>query len=266
VSSLDEIITQQAGSAMFGPAGPEILRTGPGAKRTLGLGWLLYGFVRTARPELILEVGSGGSSLCLLQGIQDNGTGHLHTIDSEDWGPLDDYTPINGVRYGEDGKPLKRCHATFLRQLESLQFEDICTFYHEKSQEVGSRWNQSIDMLVVDGDHTEETVKTDWNNFSKWLVPGGFAFFHDVLSFPHIGEFLEKKCQNNFSMIIEPDFFGMAIVQRRFTVSNEKLKIVGKLAQSDNPDRLTTPLHLTNARKVPGMLKRWIGQLFDERY
>lgn len=264
--NLDEKITSKAGSAMFGPAGPEDLRTGPNAKRTLGLGWLLYGFVRTACPELILEVGSGGSSMCLLQGIRDNKCGHLHTVDDENWGPPDDYTPIADARYGEDGKPLTRCHATFLRQLEHLKFNDICTFYHEKSQELGPRWNQPIDMLVVDGDHAREAVEADWNNFAKWLVPGGFAFFHDPLALPYdIGMFLEEKNQGEWTMMIEPDFLSMAIIQRKFTVSSKKLIMTGRLAQVDNLDNRTTPIHLTNARKIPGMLQKWTGRWFESQ-
>jgi predicted O-methyltransferase YrrM len=39
---------------------------------------------------------------------------------------------------------------------------------------------QQIDMLFIDGDHTYEGVKMDWEMYSQLVRPGGLVVFHDV--------------------------------------------------------------------------------------
>lgn len=40
-----------------------------------------------------------------------------------------------------------------------------------------------IDFLFIDGDHTEAAVRSDFQNFSDYVVPGGIIAFHDI-AFP----------------------------------------------------------------------------------
>jgi hypothetical protein len=218
---MDELITKYVGSALFGPFGAEVYRTGEGPKkRNIGLGWLLYAFVRTAQPEIVLEVGSGGSSIPVLFALRDNlnvppfdKKGRLHTIDSFPWGDEVEF----------EGKIYRQPHLAFLKVLDKLELNDFCTFYHAKSQDIGKTWDKPIDILVVDGDHTYDAVKADWDNFSKWIKPGGYAFFHDTVACKDaIGCVLEKECTGSeFSFAIEPNGLSLSIIQRKFTVSPE---------------------------------------------
>lgn len=45
--------------------------------------WFLYNNVRKRQPRIILEFGSGISTICLAQALLDNGFGTLHSVDGD---------------------------------------------------------------------------------------------------------------------------------------------------------------------------------------
>lgn len=258
-------------SAMFGPKGPEMLRTGPHAGlpegKDLGIGWLLYAFVRAQQPEVVVEVGTGGSSHCLLQGIKDNGKGHLWTMDPfltgdacTNHGTSDDWL------YHPDETPYTLEHAHFIKTAERLGYQELYTLYHESSQDVGPRWDKPIDILMVDGDHNGKAVKADWDNFSKWIKPGGYALFHDFVACSHdIGIMLQEVVENSdeWSLMVEPNNLSLAILQRKFTFDSDMLWFCGRLTQPDNPQGARTPIQLTDAYGMPGLLRPWKGYYLE---
>jgi len=260
---MEKHITSISGSGMFGPPGAEILRTPGPKKRTLGVGWLLYGFARACIPECVLEVGAGGSSLCILNALRHNNSGHLYMVDPYETGLSDDVHRPNDFISDEKGKPINHHHATLLRMLRDNSFEDISTFYHMKSSEL--KWNLPIDMLVVDGDHTIEGIKNDWVNFSKFIRPGGYALFHDPIGCLHAaGHMLQENIGDEFSMLIEPNNLGMAVIQRKFTVSSRMFWFAALLNKSYNEQSFTTPITIQNPRGIPGFLEEWKGRWIEE--
>jgi predicted O-methyltransferase YrrM len=48
---------------------------------------------------------------------------------------------------------------------------------------VGS-WKQKIDFLFLDGDHSEAGVQRDWEEWHRFVAPGGVVAFHDAAVFP----------------------------------------------------------------------------------
>jgi hypothetical protein len=56
---------------------------------------------------------------------------------------------------------------------------DKINFIHAPSNEAVKNWTLPIDVLFIDGDHTYEGVKDDWDNFSPFIKPGGVVYFHD---------------------------------------------------------------------------------------
>lgn len=46
-----------------------------------------------------------------------------------------------------------------------------------------------VDMLHIDGDHTYEGVKSDFENFKSLVKPGGIIVFHDVVGIPDVAKF-----------------------------------------------------------------------------
>jgi hypothetical protein len=44
-------------------------------------------------------------------------------------------------------------------------------------------WTRPIDLLFIDGDHTDQGVRRDWNEWNRFVVPGGIVIFHDARIF-----------------------------------------------------------------------------------
>jgi predicted O-methyltransferase YrrM len=51
------------------------------------------------------------------------------------------------------------------------------------SHEAVKSWNGKIDLMLIDGDHSEAGVEQDWNDWSFFIRPGGVAVFHDARIF-----------------------------------------------------------------------------------
>jgi hypothetical protein len=55
------------------------------------------------------------------------------------------------------------------------------TVWHiERSEDVGRRWSQPVDLVFIDGDHEEASCRLDWKLWSPWLERGGIVVFHDA--------------------------------------------------------------------------------------
>lgn len=112
----------------------------------------LYELVLEVNAQQVLEIGSGmfTFSRAILKGLEETG-GHLHTCD-----------PLIQVSY-------EHPHMTF---------------YQKKSDDLAKTWSVSIDLLMIDGDHSKDQVFKDYFNFSKFVRTPGFVVFHDI-NIPH---------------------------------------------------------------------------------
>jgi predicted O-methyltransferase YrrM len=54
------------------------------------------------------------------------------------------------------------------------------TFSHEAVR----GWDRPIDFLLIDGDHREEAVEQDWNDWTPHVVRDGIIVLHDARLFP----------------------------------------------------------------------------------
>jgi predicted O-methyltransferase YrrM len=53
------------------------------------------------------------------------------------------------------------------------------------SQNVAQDWSESIDFLLIDGDHNEKAVERDWTDWSPFVKASGVVAFHDARQFPN---------------------------------------------------------------------------------
>jgi hypothetical protein len=48
------------------------------------------------------------------------------------------------------------------------------------SHEVAGRWAGEVDLVFIDGDHSEAGCEQDWLDWSPFVAPGGRVVFHDA--------------------------------------------------------------------------------------
>jgi predicted O-methyltransferase YrrM len=50
----------------------------------------------------------------------------------------------------------------------------------ERSEDTAARWREPVDLLFIDGDHSEAGCRLDWELWSPFVAPGGVVLFHDA--------------------------------------------------------------------------------------
>lgn len=132
--------------------------------------FVLYAIVRATRPRTIVEIGSArGKSTCTMAlACRQNGRGKVYAIDPHLENP---WTEV-GVKGGS---------FEFLQQrLRTYHLEPCCEIIKATSQEVAPTWTKPIDILFIDGDHSYEGVRHDFEAFRPWLTPEALVAFHDT--------------------------------------------------------------------------------------
>ncbi len=51
------------------------------------------------------------------------------------------------------------------------------------SFEAAKNWTRPLDLIFVDADHSEPSVWRDWEDWHRFVVPGGVVVFHDARVF-----------------------------------------------------------------------------------
>lgn len=69
----------------------------------------------------------------------------------------------------------------FERNIQSAGVANDVQVFQDFSHELAVTWHTPLRLLWIDGDHTFEGAKKDFDNFSPWLVDGAIIAFHDTL-------------------------------------------------------------------------------------
>lgn len=116
-----------------------------------------------AGASQIVEIGvaEGGSAWDMREVMDPNGTMTL----------IDLYPRVVGMNLSS---------ITARRLVNSVQRGTV-EWIHERSDSVAPHWSEPIDFLVIDGDHSYEAAKRDWDDWHDFIAEGGKVAFHDVL-------------------------------------------------------------------------------------
>lgn len=49
-----------------------------------------------------------------------------------------------------------------------------------RSEETATGWMDLVDLVFIDGDHSEAACQLDWDAWHRFVVPGGHVLFHDA--------------------------------------------------------------------------------------
>jgi len=118
---------------------------------------------RGCRGIVELGVFEGVTSLVLRQAMDPSGT--LYCVD-----PF--FVGVFGFSYGfsiSKREIAKSCNGSV-------------RFLHQFSHEAAAGWKAPVDMIFFDGDHSDAGVRRDWADWSRHIVPGGVAAFHDSVA------------------------------------------------------------------------------------
>ena len=197
---------------------------------------LLYGLVRSMKPAVCVEIGSArGKSACYIgMALKENGRGKLYAIDPHTltaWND-DESTDTFGI--------LKS-------NISALGLDAQISIMRSTSEEASINWVLPIDLIFIDGDHSYDGVKRDWELFLPYINPFGVVVFHDTIwdiapsSHPTrtdmgVPRFVDELRQRGYQVFTVDRDCGVSIVQ----------PIIGgrPLRQTKSPsdmDKLETP-------------------------
>jgi predicted O-methyltransferase YrrM len=171
-------------------------------------GWLtanearcLYDAAQAARLGLV-EIGSyrGKSTVALALGARDGQQAPFWAIDPHapfDAGGAWDFGPAD--------------RAALLRNLLGCGVAEDVQIVMLPSLAAACGWWQPIDLLFIDGDHSEAGTLADWRAWSPWLAAGGLALLHDREQ-PGPAAVLASLDMTRFERLVDVD--GLARVRR----------------------------------------------------
>jgi hypothetical protein len=73
------------------------------------------------------------------------------------------------------------------RTLAAAELEEIVVPIIGRSAEVARWWRHPIDLLFIDGGHTDQAAQADLRGWAPWVRPGGALVIHDVFPDPADG-------------------------------------------------------------------------------
>jgi Predicted O-methyltransferase len=178
-------------------------------------GWLLYGLTRSLKPKVCVEIGSArGKSTCSIGlALRRNGFGKLFAIDPHESTTWNDVDSVDSLQF-------------LSQHLRKAGIEDHVKILRMTSAEAARDWNEKIDLIFIDGDHSYEGVKADWELFFPHMNEFATVVFHDTLwnlipesEFKRtdmgVPRFVDDLRAQGYPTITLNQDFGVTIVQPR---------------------------------------------------
>lgn len=132
----------------------------------------LYSLAATVTAGCIVEVGSyrGRSTAALALGSMG---GHFVPVYAVE--PHERFIGYYGGQFGPEDR------AAFFRAMLQTKAYRVVRLLNTTSATVAPNWPQKISLLFIDGDHTYDGVKADWDQWSRHLLPSASVIFDDSL-------------------------------------------------------------------------------------
>ena len=140
---------------------PRLMHTQPEAD-------LLAELASTARTVVEIGVYEGSSALVLARSLPVDAVLHL----------IDPFVDSRGLAAGWRGTAwaTRRVVERAVRERGGPTLR----WHVERSEQAGRRWATPVDLVFVDGDHSLDTCRLDWELFGRHVTPGGVVVFHDA--------------------------------------------------------------------------------------
>lgn len=84
------------------------------------------------------------------------------------------------------------CRAMWPRWMRGIDFHDIVGDSTDPNVVARVEGLGPFDVVFVDGDHSAEVVRSDWNHYSPMVRPGGVVAFHDSAGIGAVTELVNE--------------------------------------------------------------------------
>jgi hypothetical protein len=171
-----------------------------------------YYLIKWLQPKLFVELGvrRGVSYCAFLQAIKylgiectcygvDHWQGDSFTASTED-----DYNEIKAYHDPE--------YSDFSTLLK-MPFDEALELFDE----------ESIDLLHIDGDHTAEAVKNDFETWMPKMSKEGIILLHDVAGIPDVRDYFISELQPTYRTCMFWHSFGLGVVQVGSEINQDAL-------------------------------------------
>jgi predicted O-methyltransferase YrrM len=165
----------------------------------------LAGHCATHHPERYLEIGTrdGGSLTVVLE----NAATLRRIVCADTWG-------------GEWGGSGRGSHEHIEKLLALHLYTGSVQFLDGDSKQTIPTLRESFDLVLVDGDHSEEGGRADLENVWPLVTAGGCVAFHDIThpSHPYLGDVFDQFVSlhageiQSHHQILEP--YGVGVICR----------------------------------------------------
>jgi len=136
----------------------------------------LLGTIAACTPAegAIVEIGSfkGKSTVMLAKVAEHYGLGRIVAIDPHNSPELLDL----------EADPEASTYQEFLDNIEAAGVAEQVEVHRAYSKDVSNGWNRPIRFLWIDGDHSYDGAKTDFDGFFPHVVARGVVALHDALN------------------------------------------------------------------------------------
>jgi predicted O-methyltransferase YrrM len=123
----------------------------------------------------IVEIGSfkGKSTVMLAKVAGHYGLGPVTAIDPHN---------LNNPQFAHlRTAPDTTTYKDFLANIERAGVAEGVRPFRTYSTEIAKGWTEPIRLLWIDGDHSHEGAKADFDGFMPYMIPGGVVAIHDAL-------------------------------------------------------------------------------------
>lgn len=140
--------------------------------------------VEEEKPQSVLEIGTAKGGTFYIWSRYLNSVNSIISLD------------LPGGRFGGGYDEQKM---NIFREFNtSIDMEFVRDNSHHKDtfEEVASRAGEGVDFLFIDGDHTYEGVKQDFEMYSQLVNDGGIIALHDIATHPNNRDVVQRREQN----------------------------------------------------------------------
>lgn len=139
----------------------------------LGFGFLHYAFISAIKPERVLCIGSRQGyipAICALA-CKDNNKGHVDFVDAGKFET--DKNSWGGKGFWKENDPRKH--------FDVYELQPWITPHIMTTKQFARKYHWKYEYIFIDGDHSYEGVKFDYQTFFPRLATGGIIGFHDIV-------------------------------------------------------------------------------------